>query len=89
MLDKNLTMGTYLYLIFCEHMEEEQLNVKPIKTSGFVVDAATNDCGSNIMMFCSFEMLSNSRKSIRKQNCDAFSSLFSIKNLKKKKKKSH
>ena len=64
----------------------EELNVKPIKTSGFVVDAATNDCGSNIMMFCSFEMLSNSRKSIRKQNCDAFSSLFSIQNFKKKKK---
>lgn len=45
---------------------EEQLNVKPIQTYGFVVDAATNDCGSNIMMFLSFEMLSNSPKSIRK-----------------------
>ena len=71
-------------------MKEEKLNVKPndkpIKTSGFVVAAATNDSGSNIMMFCSFEMLSNSRKSIRKQNCDAFSSLFSIQNFKKKKK---
>ena len=67
-------------------MEEEQLVVKPIKTYGFVVDATSNDCGSNIMMFCSFEMLSNSRKSIRKQNCDALSSLFSIQNLKKKKK---
>ena len=65
-------------------MEEEQLDVKPIKTYGLVVDAATNDCGSNIMMFCSFEMLSNSRKSIRKQNSDALSSLFSIQNLKKK-----
>ena len=48
-------------MIFCEHMKEEKLNVKPndkpIKTSGFVVAAATNDSGSNIMMFCSFEML--------------------------------
>ena len=39
-------------------MEEEQLNVKPndkpIETSGFVIDAVTNDCGSNIIMVLLF-----------------------------------